>query len=412
MPAQDESTELLSAINDIIESRKRILLPHNELQLAIEQQTKVLEELTKEKSKEAPYAMVRKLVMEFILNGGASELVLDGSENSTANLLKTNVHQLATSRFQDYSDLFPAQKFMLDLKDAPEEDLMILQDALDGDLEGLVYMSKLFQLKDNKEAHDYWQQLVSQKSELRTVEKGLETTQSVKETGADVPQSVKKIPAAADLDEKLTSSELELQSKLKTIPGFVLSIFRLQDGILRSRTAFDSAKLSAYPVCLFIALVFGQLNNPTMMTYTSLHGTYGLLWVAKSHLFPDTARENKISVTEFITIYALLFSYYLPPFLIAYNAVQLHPVFLSMIISIYVIGVFFHFTSDVQKTIVWSFKKGLITDKLYAVCRHPNYFGEFLVYFALGLLTGSLVGLVPLALWMVLIWFPNMRKKE
>ena len=41
---------------------------------------------------------------------------------------------------------------------------------------------------------------------------------------------------------------------------------------------------------------------------------------------------------------------------------------------------FYHFASDMQKFIFLKYQSGLITDGFWKQCRHPNYFGELLIY--------------------------------
>jgi steroid 5-alpha reductase family enzyme len=66
-------------------------------------------------------------------------------------------------------------------------------------------------------------------------------------------------------------------------------------------------------------------------------------------------------------------------------------------ISIYTVGTIFHFGSDYQKHI---FKKdpgnsGRILDMgFWGLSRHPNYFGDFLIYLAYGVIAGNVWGLI------------------
>jgi protein-S-isoprenylcysteine O-methyltransferase Ste14 len=54
----------------------------------------------------------------------------------------------------------------------------------------------------------------------------------------------------------------------------------------------------------------------------------------------------------------------------------------------------------------------LITDGLFARVRNINYFGEFLIYFSLALLAVSWLAFIPLVIFIVFFWTPNMRRKE
>lgn len=72
-----------------------------------------------------------------------------------------------------------------------------------------------------------------------------------------------------------------------------------------------------------------------------------------------------------------------------------------IVVCVYMIGTIFHFGSDFQKR---KFKKqpdsdGKILDTgFWGMSRHPNYFGDFLIYVAFGLSAGNWWGLIsPLA---------------
>jgi protein-S-isoprenylcysteine O-methyltransferase Ste14 len=54
----------------------------------------------------------------------------------------------------------------------------------------------------------------------------------------------------------------------------------------------------------------------------------------------------------------------------------------------------------------------LITDGLMHRCRNTNYFGELLIYLSFALLSRHWIPIAVLASFMVVIWFPNMRRKD
>jgi hypothetical protein len=57
----------------------------------------------------------------------------------------------------------------------------------------------------------------------------------------------------------------------------------------------DTHKGVTGPVMLALLLVYDQRENPTAWVYLALHGTYGVLWVLKSRLFPDRQWEQPVS---------------------------------------------------------------------------------------------------------------------
>jgi steroid 5-alpha reductase family enzyme len=84
-----------------------------------------------------------------------------------------------------------------------------------------------------------------------------------------------------------------------------------------------------------------------------------------------------------------------------------------MCISLYIFGVFCHFAGDMQKYTALKLQPDrLITDGLFARLRNTNYFGELLIYLGFGLLAMHWLPLVILLAWNVIVWLPNMRKKD
>jgi steroid 5-alpha reductase family enzyme len=84
-------------------------------------------------------------------------------------------------------------------------------------------------------------------------------------------------------------------------------------------------------------------------------------------------------------------------------------------VAVYVLGTFIHFGSDYQKQ---RFKaragdKGtLLVTGFWALCRHPNYFGDFLIYMAFALIGGSAWGWIAPALNFMQYRFDAIPKSE
>jgi protein-S-isoprenylcysteine O-methyltransferase Ste14 len=159
--------------------------------------------------------------------------------------------------------------------------------------------------------------------------------------------------------------------------------------------------------------IYRQWQNPTAWVYLALHGTYGLLWVLKSHIFPDRNWEKKVTIWFGLISLAALTLYWIPAWLLTSRSIQSPPWLLAISISIYTFGVFFHFVSDMQKHISLKLQPNtLITDGMMAYSRNINYFGELLIYLALALLAMTWLAFIPLALFVAFYWTPNMLRKE
>ncbi len=156
---------------------------------------------------------------------------------------------------------------------------------------------------------------------------------------------------------------------------------------MKQRHFIDSHKAATGLFVLALIAVYDQWDNPTAWVYLALHGTYGLLWVLKSRIFPDKQWEQPTSLGYGLVIWAGLSLYWIAPWLITSQHVQAPPWYLGLCIAIYAVGVFWHFASDMQKTMFLKLKPGhLMTDGLWSRLRNPNYFGELLIYLGFGLL--------------------------
>ena len=170
-----------------------------------------------------------------------------------------------------------------------------------------------------------------------------------------------------------------------------------------------------------IALIscFNQWNNFIALIYLALHGTYGILWITKSYIYPDKQWESKTGILYGLFIWAGLSLYWISPYLITTNQHVLpiinNPpyIYYSICIVIYIVGIFLHFTSDMQKFIHLKLNPGhLITDHMFKKIRNTNYLGEFFIYSGFTLIACDWLPLLALFLFIIIIWIPNMIKKD
>jgi steroid 5-alpha reductase family enzyme len=170
---------------------------------------------------------------------------------------------------------------------------------------------------------------------------------------------------------------------------------------------------------LFLMYYFDSWNNLIAWIYLALHGTYGYLWILKSKIFPDKQWENKTSIGYGLVIWAGLSLYWISPYIIItgnhmipFN-IPLYPVYIFFCISLFIFGVFLHFTSDMQKYITLKLNPGnLIQDGMFQKVRNTNYLGELLIYLGFTLLAIDWAPIITLFLFIAIIWIPNMIKKD
>ena len=170
---------------------------------------------------------------------------------------------------------------------------------------------------------------------------------------------------------------------------------------------------------LFLMYYFDSWNNLIAWIYLALHGTYGYLWILKSKIFPDKQWENKTSIGYGLVIWAGLSLYWISPYIIItgnhmipFN-IPLYPVYIFFCISLFIFGVFLHFTSDMQKYISLKLNPGnLIQDGMFQKVRNTNYLGELLIYLGFTLLAIDWAPIIALFLFIAIIWIPNIIKKD
>ena len=183
---------------------------------------------------------------------------------------------------------------------------------------------------------------------------------------------------------------------------------------MKDKHFIDSHKVVTGLYILLLMAYFNQWNNVTLWVYLALHGTYGLLWVFKSRVFPDKRWNQPTSLVRGIVFWWVgLTGYWIAPFIIASKSVQAPYWVLALAISLNIVGTMFHFASDIQKYTELKIKPNhLITDGFWQLSRNPNYFGEFLIYSSFALLALHWLPWVVLGFIIIVVWIPYMRSKD
>ena len=180
------------------------------------------------------------------------------------------------------------------------------------------------------------------------------------------------------------------------------------------RFYIDSHKAVTGLFILGLIAAYDEWENTVAWIYLALHGTYGVLWVLKSHFFGDKSWEREVALAEGLGTWLILSLYWIAPWLIVSgNANEIEPWFIGLCVSMYAFGLFWHFVSDMQKDMSLKLRPGaLITDGLWGVVRNPNYFGELLIYLGFSLLALHWAPLLAIAAVVAAVWIPNMRRKD
>jgi protein-S-isoprenylcysteine O-methyltransferase Ste14 len=176
----------------------------------------------------------------------------------------------------------------------------------------------------------------------------------------------------------------------------------------------DTHKGVTFLVILGMMTLFSQWQNATAWVYLALHGTYGILWVLKSRNFPDKKWEQPVSFWRGVGYYwGGMTLYWIAPYLLNSRGVQAPPWLLGAAISLCTVGVFLHYTADMQKYTALRYNPDhLITQGLLSHTRNINYFGELLIYGAFALFAMHWLPFAILGLAVAVEWLPNMRRKD
>jgi protein-S-isoprenylcysteine O-methyltransferase Ste14 len=182
---------------------------------------------------------------------------------------------------------------------------------------------------------------------------------------------------------------------------------------MRQKFFIDTHKAATAPAVIALMWWGDAWDNPTAWLYLALHGTYGVLWVWKSRVFPDRSWEARCGLAYGVLIWVGLTFYWVTPWWIVTRDVRLAPAYAAACVALYTAGVFLHFAADMQKHMALTLRpETLITEGLWRRLRNPNYLGELWIYLGFGLLAAHWLPLLALALFVIAVWVPNMLKKD
>jgi protein-S-isoprenylcysteine O-methyltransferase Ste14 len=167
----------------------------------------------------------------------------------------------------------------------------------------------------------------------------------------------------------------------------------------------------SFPFIFTLMLIYQNFNLGAWV-YLALHGTYGLLWLLKSQIYPDKQWEQEISVGMGIFGFVLVSLYWVAPFILISSGSQPPLPLVGAAISLNIIGVFLHYTADAQKYYTLKYHSGLITEGFFARSRNTNYLGEILIYGSFAMLVQHWLPFLILASFIAGMFIPNMIKKE
>lgn len=180
---------------------------------------------------------------------------------------------------------------------------------------------------------------------------------------------------------------------------------------MKLKHGIDAHKGMTAPVVLLLMFLYDNWSMGTW-TYLALHGTYGVMWIIKSNMFPDPAWEQRSPLWKVLGVWVMLLGYWVAPFVLIYTRATPPPWLVCVAIVANALGTMLHYGSDAQKYYVLKVRPGLITDGFFARTRNPNYLGEMLIYGSFAALTMHWLPWVVLAVFWAGLFLPNMIKKD
>lgn len=147
--------------------------------------------------------------------------------------------------------------------------------------------------------------------------------------------------------------------------------------------------------------------------YLALHGVYGYCWLIKDFGFRDHRFKAGLSLVGAINLYWVLIAWYwVIPWLFISRFIAPTGKELAIAIALHTIGVVLTIASDCQRHFTLKYKKGLMTDGLFAYTRNPNYLGEILLYSSYAYLANHWIAWMIVAYAVVTTFLPNMYMKD
>jgi protein-S-isoprenylcysteine O-methyltransferase Ste14 len=177
-------------------------------------------------------------------------------------------------------------------------------------------------------------------------------------------------------------------------------------------TYINAHKVLVVPVVVGLMWYYDNWSAEAYI-YLAMHGTYSILWLLKHSMYADRRFEEKRPLWFGVPfIFVPLAGYYAAPYLLISSRVTVPPPVIALALSIYILGVFYHYVSDAQKYYTLQIRKGLITNGLFSRTRNPNYLGEILIYTGYAILSCHWLPFLVLAGWVFGFFGRNMLAKD
>ncbi len=173
------------------------------------------------------------------------------------------------------------------------------------------------------------------------------------------------------------------------------------------------------PIYLLGLVLYFQNFSQPMLTYSVMHGSYGILWYLKHIVFPDPSLQEKCTFSCALICWVLILGpYMLPAYLLAAEIAPNNtqgPLRLYGATFMYIISVSVALLSDAQKNYTLALVKHrplLISNGFFKYTRSPNHLAEMFIYLSFMLIVDHLIGYVIIAWAFSSIFLARVFQKE
>jgi len=173
--------------------------------------------------------------------------------------------------------------------------------------------------------------------------------------------------------------------------------------VLKAAWVINVQKGGTLPFVLLLMVLYDNYSTAAWV-YLGLHGSYGLCWLLKHLVFPDPGWEERVTFGGAVNMWLFVLGlYWVAPFLLISDVLGAArpdpaPAVLGGAIVLYAVGVVIMMAADCQKYFTLRVQRGLITDGLFRLIRHPNYLGEMMIYASFAVVAGHWIP------WLILAW--------
>ena len=176
-------------------------------------------------------------------------------------------------------------------------------------------------------------------------------------------------------------------------------------------------KGGTFPFLGLLMLWYGNVS-PAAWIYTAMHGGYGLIWLMKDLAFPDPSWQRRATIGSGLIVFFGVLAWYwsFGWLLISGTARPTYPLpepaWFCLCVSLCLVGSAIMAAADAQKYFTLRLRRGLITDGMFRLVRHPNYLGEMMIYGSFALMVWHWLPFAVLACIWSGVFAVNIARKE